>query len=93
MDPMLEQEWLSIPPRNFGSHVTVSPSASNTGKRSEMSDFLASVEVCNVILHIHVVVSWQLSKQGIRWPVSKTSLAGSGVDPSRLRFFKLSPDK
>ena len=28
-----------------------------------MSDFLASVGACNVILHIHVVISWQLSKQ------------------------------
>ena len=54
---MLEQEWLPIDPRNFGSHVTVSPSASNTAKGGEMSDFLASVGACDVILHIHVVVS------------------------------------
>ena len=34
-------------------------------------------------LHINVVINWQLSKQGIRWPVSSDRIAGSGVDPSR----------
>ena len=38
-------------------------------------------------LHINVVINWQLSKQGIRWPVSPDRIAGSGVDPSRLSIF------
>ena len=29
---------------------------------------------------IHVMVSWQLSKQGIRWPVSHDHIVGSGVE-------------
>ena len=41
-----------------------------------------------------VVVSWQLSKQGICWPVSHDRFSGSGVDPWSLRvFLKLSADK
>ena len=44
-------------------------------------------------LHINVVINWQLSKQGIRWPVSPDRIAGSGVDPSRSSvFLKLSAD-
>ena len=44
--------------------------------------------------HINVVISWQLSKQGIRWPVSPDRITGSGVDPSRSStFLKLSADK
>ena len=38
-------------------------------------------------LHINVVINWQLSKQGIRWPVSPDRIAGSGVDPSRSSIF------
>ena len=40
-------------------------------------------------LHINVVINWQLSKQGIRWPVSSDRIAGSGVDPSRSRIFEV----
>ena len=44
-------------------------------------------------LHINVDINWQLSKQGIRWPVSPDHIAGSGVDPSRWSIFlKLSAD-
>ena len=38
-------------------------------------------------LHISVVTNWQLSKQGIRWPVSPDRIAGSGVNPSRSSIF------
>ena len=45
-------------------------------------------------LHINVVINWQLSKQGIHWPVSPDRFAGSGFDPSRSSIFlKLSADK
>ena len=44
-------------------------------------------------LHINVVFNWQLSKQGIRWPVLPDRIAGSGVDPSSSSIFlKLSSD-
>ena len=33
------------------------------------------------------MINWQLSKQGIRWPVSLERIAGSGVDPSRSSIF------
>ena len=33
------------------------------------------------------MINWQLSKQGIRWPVSLERIAGSGVDPSRSIVF------
>ena len=32
-----------------------------------------------LILHIHVIINWQLSNQGIRWPVSRDYIAGSNV--------------
>lgn len=35
-----------------------------------MSHFLAGVVAYNLILRIYVVVNWQLSKNGICWPVS-----------------------
>ena len=45
-------------------------------------------------LYLNVVINWQLSKQGIRWPVPPDRMAGSGVDPSRSStFLKLSADK
>ena len=38
-------------------------------------------------LHINVVINLQLSKQGIRWPVSSDRIAGSGVDQSMSSIF------
>ena len=40
-------------------------------------------------LHINVVINWQLSKQGIRWPVSSDRIAGSGVDHQGRVFFEV----
>ena len=46
------------------------------------------------ILDINVLINWQLSKQGNRWPVSLDRIAGTGVDPSRSSIFlKLSAEK
>ena len=39
--------------------------------------------------HIHVMINRQLSKQGIRWPVSPDCIAGSDIDPSRLSIFEV----
>ena len=75
---------------NFGSHVTVRTStlpSAPEGNQCESSHFLATVRAWNLILHIHVVVNWQLSKQGVRWPVSHNYIAGSGVDPPMLHVF------
>ena len=35
------------------------------------------------------MINWQLSKEGIRWPVSHGHIAGSGVDPLRSSIFKV----
>ena len=90
-------------PRKFGNHVTVHrppvrPSASQGNQcliLTLSSQFGSTGRLyCTHILHINVVINWQLSKQGIRWPVSPDSIAGSGVDPSRSNiFWKLSADK
>lgn len=47
--------YLSMTPRNFGSQVTIHPSAPQ-GNQCEISHFLASVGAGNLILHILVVV-------------------------------------
>ena len=58
--------------RKFGNHVTVHrPSVRTTGQ--PMFTFTRSNYFGNPgenWLHIIVVINWQLSKQGIRWPVS-----------------------
>ena len=44
-------------------------------------------------LKFHIMVNWQLSKQGIRWPVSHDYIAGSGVQPIEVTYFlKLTAD-
>ena len=40
-------------------------------------------------LYIHVMINRQLSKQGIRCPVSPECIAGSDIDPSRLSIFEV----
>ena len=74
---ILAARWPPVPP---------SAPQSNQG---EMSHFLASVGACNVILHIYVMVNWQLSKHAGQYH----NIAGSSVNPLRLRVFKLSADK
>ena len=85
------------------SPYTARPSVRTTGHQCSISHFLASLGaqenwycafIIAHILHINVVINWQLSKQDIRWPVSPDSIAGSGVDPSSSSIFlKLSTDK
>ena len=86
--------WInkSTHPRKFGKHVTNRPSnrpsVRTTGiptlTRTLSSYFGSPGETW---LHINAVVNWQLSKQGIRWPVSPDRIAGSGVNPSRSSIF------
>ena len=64
------------------------------GNQCSISHFLARKTDIAPIQHINVVINWQLSKQGIRWPVSPDRIAGSGVVSSRLSIFlKLSAHK
>ena len=44
-----------------------------------ISHFPASLGACNLILYIHVLINWQLSKQCIHWPVSPNRIAGSVI--------------
>ena len=91
-NPIAKKIWFSIHARNFGSHVTlrptvrlsVCPSVRTTWK--PMWDVLVSVGACKLILHVHVVINWQLSKQDIHWSVSHDRIAGSGIYSSRLLF-------
>ena len=63
------------------------PQANQYENQYEISYFLASMET---LLHIPIVVNWQLSKQGIPWSVSYDHIA----DPLRLCvFLKLSANK
>ena len=48
----------------------------------------------SLILHIHVMINWHLSKQGIRWPVSRDHIAGSSVQLIEVTcFLKLTADQ
>ena len=73
----------------------VRPSAPQ-GSQCLILHFLASLgaqektDNCPHIAHqssINVVINWQLSKQGINWPVPPYRIAGSGIDQSRSRIF------
>ena len=78
----------STHPRKFGNHVTDRPSVCTTGIPMftlTLSSYSGSPG--ESWLHINVVINWQLSKQGIRWPVSLGPIAGSGVDSSRSSIF------
>ena len=87
--------WVSksTHPRKFGNHVTVHrpppcPSVRTTGIPMftlTLSSYFGSPG--ESWLQINVVINWQLSKQGIRWPVSPDRIAGSGVVPSRSSIF------
>ena len=77
MCPIAKKFWLSI-------SLTVCPHHRATNVKSYT---FSSVGACNLILHIHVVVNWQLSKQGICWPISHDHTVGSGVNPLRSHFF------
>ena len=84
----------STHPRKFGNHVTDRLSVRTTGIPMftlTLSSYFGSPG--ESWFHINVVINWQLSKQGIRWPVSPDRIAGSGIDPSRSSvFLKLSAD-
>ena len=72
--------------------MTVHRPSAPQGNRCLISPFLASLGAQEqsdiaLILHLNVVINWQLSKQGIRWPVSPGRFAGSGFDPSSSSIF------
>ena len=41
----------------------------------------------SLILNIHVMINWHLSKQGICWPVSHDHIAGSSVQLIEVTYF------
>ena len=53
------------------------PSVRTTG----IPMFNLTLGACNLILYIHVLINWQLSKQFFCWPVSPDRIAGSDIDP------------
>ena len=86
--------WVSksTQPGKFGNHVTDRPSDRPSVRTKGIPMFTLTLSSYfgspgESWLHISVVINWQLSKQGIRWPVSPDRIAGSGVDPSRSSFF------
>ena len=75
-------------------HLPACPSAPKEN-HCEILHSLASVGACNLILHIHIVVNWQLSKQSIHWPVSHDRTAG-GLRCQAIKvtwFFKFTAGK
>ena len=85
----------STHPRKIGNHLTVHrtndhPSAPQAYQCQSHTFWQVwehrKTDIAH-ILHINVVINWQLSKQGVRWPVSPDRIAGSGVHPSRSSIF------
>ena len=84
----------STHPTKFGNHVTVHrpptadrrPSVSTTGEPMFTLTHLASLGA-HEKTNCTSMINWQLSKQGIRWPVSPERTAGSSVDTSRSSIF------
>ena len=69
----------SIHPRQScgrtSAHPPIQPSVRTSAPDADgLSNFLANVGACNLILHIHVVVNWKLLKQGIHLLTSITWL-------------------
>ena len=78
--------------RKFGNHVTGRPTERPSVRTTGIPVFTLTLPSYfespgESWLHINVVINWQLSKQGIRWPVSPDRITGSGVDPSRSSIF------
>ena len=46
----------------------------------------------SLILYILVMVNWQLSKQGIYWPVPCDHITASGVELMKVNFFQRGAD-
>ena len=86
--------WVSksTHPRKFGNHVTDRPSDRPSVRTTGIPMFTLTLSSYfespgESWLHINVVINWQLSKQGIRWPVLPDRIVGSGADPSRSSIF------
>ena len=43
--------------------------------------------LCTLILDIHVMINWHLSKQGIRWPVSRDHMTGPSLQLIEVKCF------
>ena len=82
----------------MGKMITVGPILLHVSG-CEMAPLLARspryiLSVFNLVLDIHVMVNWQLSKKGIRWPVFRDYIAGLGIQLIEATYFlKLSADQ
>ena len=47
----------------------------------------ANLQRTFLILDIHDMVNWHLSKQGLRWPISRDHIAGSNLELIEVSFF------
>ena len=52
-----------------------------------------SIHCTSLILRIHVMVNWHLSKQDIHWPVSCDHIVGSSLELIDISFFFLEVDR
>ena len=43
----------------------------------------------SLILDIYVMINWHLSKQGIRWPISRDHIAGSSIQLVEVTYWPL----
>ena len=83
----------STHPRKFGNYVTERPSDRPSVRTTGIPMFTLTLSSYfgspgESWLHINVVVNWQLSKQGIRWPYR-----GLRCRPIKVEYFlKLSAD-
>ena len=53
----------------------------------QYDQYHASLQHTSLILDIHLLINWHLSKQGIRWPVSHDHIAGSSLRSPRSAVF------
>ena len=94
MTPSCGAPWVnkSTHARKFGNHVTGRPTDRPSVRTTGIPVFTLTLSSYfgsprESWLHINVVLNWQLSKQGIHWPVSPDRITGSGFDPSRSSIF------
>ena len=85
------------------AHGRVRTTATKTTELPNMAAILQIIgwQTCNLglprtslILDVHVTINWHLSKQGIRWPVSRDHIAGSSLQFLEATYFlKLTADQ
>ena len=88
--PIPKKIWLSIPPKILViTWPYTCPPIRNTEKPMWNVKFSSKcgslLPLFNLIIDIHIMVNWQVSQHGIRWPVSHDRIAGLGANLLRSR--------